>query len=111
MDLSNELSWEAGSFSPPQSPQVFLFSSFEVLFPHAGTLVCVVCLAPQLFLLFYLHANVGLPTLPAAILPTLVLQLLPSCKFSPPGFPSLPLLPVWVNVSSLIPWLLDFHTV
>ena len=28
-----------------------------------------------------------------------------------PGCPSLPLLPVWMNVSSLTPWLLDFHTV
>ena len=28
-----------------------------------------------------------------------------------PGCPSLPLLSVWVNVSSLSPWLPDFHTV
>ena len=28
-----------------------------------------------------------------------------------PSCPSLPLLPVWMNVSSLSPWLLDFHTV
>ena len=28
-----------------------------------------------------------------------------------PGCPSLPLLPVWMNVSSLTPWLSDFHTV
>ena len=28
-----------------------------------------------------------------------------------PGSPSTPLLPVWMNVSSLSPWLLDFHTV
>ena len=28
-----------------------------------------------------------------------------------PGCPSPPLLPVWMNVSSLTPWLLDFHTV
>ena len=28
-----------------------------------------------------------------------------------PGSPSLPLLPVWMNVSSLSPWLSDFHTV
>ena len=30
---------------------------------------------------------------------------------SPPCCPSPPLLPVWMNVSSLSPWLLDFHTV
>ena len=34
-------------------------------FPGAGTLGCVVCLAPQLFLV-YQQANVGLPHLPAA---------------------------------------------
>ena len=27
-----------------------------------------------------------------------------------PGSPSLPPLPVWMNVSSLTPWLSDFHT-
>ena len=39
---------------------------FEALFPHAGTLGCVVCLTPQLFLLVYLHMNVGPPSPPAA---------------------------------------------
>ena len=34
---------------------------FEPLFPRAGTLDCVVCLAPHLFLSVYLHSNVGLP--------------------------------------------------
>ena len=28
-----------------------------------------------------------------------------------PGYLSLPLLPFWINVSSLTPWLSDFHTV
>ena len=28
-----------------------------------------------------------------------------------PGCPSLPLLPVWMDVSFVAPWLLDFHTV
>ena len=41
---------------------------FEALFPHAGTLGCVVCLPPQLFLPVYLHVNVGLPSLSATIL-------------------------------------------
>ena len=35
---------------------------------------------------------------------------LATCPLSPSS-PSLPLLPVWINVSSLIPWLSDFHTV
>ena len=38
---------------------------FEALFPHAGTLGCGMFLAPQLFLLVYLHADVGPPHLPA----------------------------------------------
>ena len=79
----------------------------------------MVCLTPQLFLPVYMHANVGLPSpqaatspaLPAATLPALVLQLLPCCESSPPGCPSPPLLLVWMNVSSLTPWLSDFHTV
>ena len=40
-----------------------------------------------------------------------VLQLRPCRESSPPGCPSPPLLPVWMNVSSLTPWLSDFHTV
>ena len=51
------------------------------------------------------------PNPPAATLPTTVLQLLPCCKSSPPGCPFPPLLPVWMNVCSLSPQLLDFHTV
>ena len=81
---------------------------FEALFPHAGTLGCTVChLVHQL-----------LPCRPAAALPTLlhnlppywVLQPLPCWESSLPGCPSPPLLPVWMNVSSLSPWLSDFHT-
>ena len=79
---------------------MFSVRGFEALFPHAGTLGCKVCLAPQLFLLVYPHANVGPPGLPAAL-----------PWSSPPSCPSLPLLPVWMNVSSLTSWLLDFHTV
>ena len=37
-------------------------------------------------------------------------QLPPCWESSPPGCPSPPLLPVWINVSSLTSWLLDFHT-
>ena len=39
---------------------------FEALFPQAGGLGCADCLTPQLFLLVYLHSNVGLPSPPAA---------------------------------------------
>ena len=44
-------------------------------------------------------------------LPRRVLQRLPCPESSPPGCPSLLLLLVWVSVSSLSPWLSDFHTV
>ena len=82
---------------------------FEALFPPTGTLGCTVChLVHQL-----------LPCLPAAALPTVlhisppgwVRQPLPCRSSSPPGCLSLPLLPVWMNVSSLSPWLLEFHTI
>ena len=33
-----------------------------------------------------------------------------SCLLAHPSCPSLPLLPVWMNVSSLTPWLSDFHS-
>ena len=94
-----------------QPLQIFTARGFEALFPLAGSLSCVVCVAPQLFFLLYFHTNVGLPSLPATALPTQS----SGCCFvmSPlhPGCPSAPLLPVWMNVSSLTPWLSDFHTV
>ena len=83
---------------------------FEALFPRAGTLdCCAVChLVHQL-----------LPRRPAAALPIplynppphWVCQLLPCRESYPPRCLSPPHLPVWMNVSSLFPWLLDFHTV
>ena len=81
----------------------------EALFPHAGTLCCAI----------YHLVHQLLPRWPAAALPTLlhnppphwVRQLLPCRESSPPGCPSPPLLPVWMNVSSLSTWLSDFHTV
>ena len=60
----------------------------------------MVCLAPQLFLLVYPHTNVWPPTLPATTSPSWIAY---------PGF--LPLLLFWMNVSSVTPWLSDFHTV
>ena len=102
---------------------------FEALFPGAGALGWVVCLAPPPFLPVYLCANVGPQGLPVTTLwgllaaawptpfhnppPHCVLQPPPCHKFSPPSTrcPSPPLLPVWMNVSSLSPWLSDFHTV
>ena len=82
---------------------------FEALFPHAATLGFMVCHSVHQLL----------PCQPAAALPNplhnppprWVRQPLPCHEPSPPNCLSLPLLPVWMNVSSLSPWLLDLHTV
>ena len=49
--------------------QVFSIRGLEALFPCNGTLDFLVCLAPQLFLLVYLHTNVGPPSPLATTLP------------------------------------------
>ena len=68
--LSKELSCEAGSFSHCHfNPQGVFHWWFEALFPRAGALGCLVCLTPKLFLLVYLHVNVGPPAPPATALP------------------------------------------
>ena len=86
---------------------------FEALFPRAGALGCVVCFAPLPFLQNHLCKNVGQRGLLAPFIPqsatSLGLATLPRVlSFSAA---SLPLLLVWMNVSSLSPWLSDFHTV
>ena len=100
---------------------------FEALFPRARALDYMVCFTPLLFFPVYLCANVVTQSLPATICGVCQLQLglslstthhlagsrshrlavTPLC----PGCPSPPLLRVWMNVSSLSPWLLDFYTV
>ena len=56
--------------SPASStPTDFSVRGFEAFFSCTGALGCVVFLALQLFLLVYLHINVGLPGPPAATLP------------------------------------------
>ena len=81
---------------------------FEALFPHAGTLGSVVCIDPQFFLPVYVHANVGPPAPPTAALPSPPATDLLGVLSTPAASP--PLLPVWMNVSALTPWLSDFHT-
>ena len=103
------LLWGWEFFPLPQPPQIFTTRSFEALFTHTGTLGWMICLTPHLFLPIHPHANVGPP---APQLPPLhrVCQQLPCHKSSSPGCPSPNPLPVWMNVSSLTPWLSDFHT-
>ena len=57
---------------------------FEALFPHAGTLGCVVCFAPLLFLPVYLCADVGPWGLPATTLWGLLAAVWPALLHSPP---------------------------
>ena len=81
--------------SDTSTPTGVLNQRFEALFPRTGTLSCEVCLAPQLFLLVYLHTDVGLPSpqfaawpgLLATALPSLLCQLLPCCESSSPLLP------------------------
>ena len=67
---------------------------FEALFPHAGALGCVICFAPQRFLLVYLCANVELwgllaATLPAPFLPQSTTSLGPRVPSLPQVLPTL----------------------
>ena len=102
MGLSNRLSCETGSFfynhNPFPHPTDFTARGFESLISCTKTVGFAVCPTPQLFFLAYSSVNVGPSPMRSATLPY------PS--FSLP--PSLPLLPVWMNVS-LTPWLPDFH--
>ena len=108
------------------TPQVFPISGLKLYFPTLelwvarsvtqSTICCLVShlqLCPPRSTIHHLTGSpaTALPVLFHDLPPCWVLQL-PSCyKSSPPGCPSLPLLPVWMNVSSLTPWLSDFHTV
>ena len=91
---------------------------FEALFPHAGALGTQSILLPHSSSRF-ICVNVGLWGLLAVAWPApfhnpppcCVRQPPPCHKSSTPGCQSPPLLPVWMNVSSLTLWLLDFHTV
>ena len=84
-----------------QRPQVFTARGFEALFLRNGTLGCTVCLAPQFFL----------PVICTRMWDRPICQLLPGRESSLPNCPSPPLLQVWMNVSSLTPWLSNFCTV
>ena len=105
MSLSNELSCEAGSFSHCcLSPhRYFQSEALRLYFPILEPLVAWSISLPSCSSQFICIQMWDLPV--HKPLPGWVLQFfLPSCL-------SLPLLLVWMNVSSLTPWLLDFHTV
>ena len=90
--------------SPAASTPTGVFNQrFEALFPRTGALGCVVC--------HWVHQLPPCP--PHSTICHLAGLARPRLAASPlhPGCLSLPLLPVWMNVSSLSPWLSDFHTV
>ena len=102
MGLSNELSCEAGSFSCHLIPHRFFQSEvLRLYFPVPGP-----CIVWSVWL-----PSVSSPFVCTQMWDHLLHQPPPCCLSSPPCCLSPPLLPVWLNVSSLCPWLSDFHTV
>ena len=103
MGLSNKVSCEAASFSHCHlNPhRCFQSEAMRFYFPILEPWVVQSVLLPSHSFQFTFMQMWG----------HTVLQLLPHRRFSPSGCPSPPLLPVWINVSSLTPWLSDFHTV
>ena len=102
MGLSNELSCEAGSFSHCHLNPHKCFQS-EALRLHFPAL------EP------WVAQSVLLPTCSSQFIHMQMWDR-PLCQLAGPpattwSQSSPPLLPVWMNVSSLTPWLLDFHTV
>ena len=111
MGLSNELSCEDGVCPTAASIPTGVFSQrFEALFPPAlqpwvvWSVSLPSCSSWFICKQMWDHPVCKLPPRP-------VLRLPPCHESSLPDCPSPPLLPVWMNVSSLTPWLLDFHTV
>ena len=86
---------------PPQPPQVFSVRGLRLYF-----------LSPEPSVAW----SVSLPSCSSHFIcmwmwDHWICQLPPCHESSLPGCPSPPLLPVWMNVSSLTPWLSDFHTI
>ena len=98
MGLSSELSCEAGSFSHFRTPhrlqQEVLRLSFPMPEPWVAPFVWLSCCSS-----WFIHMQMWHH------------QMLPCPAPSLPWLPTLSLLTVWMNVSSLSPWSWDFHTV
>ena len=86
---------------PPQAPR-FSVRGFEVLFLCTGSLGCMVSLPSCSSRFTHMQMWDNPPRSSSYCL-----TLSPLC----PCYPSLPLLLVWMNVSSFTPWLSDFHKV
>ena len=111
----NGLSWGTGSFF--HLPDTHWFFQPEIMglsILGAGTLHCAMWSGAGI------THSLGIPPdfyPPCVSVGPHILQLpllLPLCTIPHhlvPGSPTLPLLPVWINMASLHPWLLDLHTV
>ena len=82
---------------------------YEALFPHTGTQGCMVCCRVYQLLPLW-HLQLCHPCSTICHLAGSASHCLATSPLRP-GCPSLPFLLVWINVSSLSPWLLDFHRV
>ena len=101
--LSNKFCREAGSFSCCRlNPQGVFNGRFDALFPHTGALVL-----RGLFCSPFVPPGLSACKCGTTWSSSCCLAPSPLCS----GCPSPPLLPVWINVSSLTPWLLEFYTV
>ena len=102
MGLANEISCEAGSFSccHLNPHRCFQSEAFRLYFPTVKPWVVQSVLLPRCSSQFICAQMWYRPAR----------QPRPCYESSPPGCPSLPLLWVWINVSSLTPWLSDFHS-
>ena len=108
---SNGLSCEAGIFSCycPPPHRCFQSEAVRLYFPTLGPWVERTVSLPGCSSWFICTQMWDHPA--CKPLPCLVHQSLPCQESSPPCCPTPPLLPVWMSVSSLTPWLSDFHTV
>ena len=97
------------SLAAASTPQVFSISGLKLYFPELELWVSEICHLVHQLLPCWLAA--ALPTQVHNPPPLWVCQPVPRCESSLPDCPSLPLPLVWMNVSSLSPWLSDFHTV
>ena len=97
------------SLLPPQPPRVFSIRGLRLYLPSMGPWDARSVSLPSCSSLFICTQTWDCPV--CNLLPRWVRQLPPSPEFSPTGCPSPRPLPVWMNVSSLTPWLSDFYRV
>ena len=110
MGITNKLSCEAGSFSPLLNSHRFLQSEvLRLYFPSLKPWVAWSVSLSRCSSLFICTQIWNHPV--CQLMPHPIHQTPPCRESSLPGCPSLPLILVWMNISSLTPSFLDFHKV